>query len=138
MANTKPPTEINCAKMNAATKPPTRLPRPPITHTKKVMGPGSFDLAFKLGKGDFKPFKDGLVKGAEITKSKITFISDTPESLEWTSEAGTSKTYSFRLSLKAGKDEYTCYTVSPRESEAEYKAHKEACSTLMKKADAKK
>ena len=106
--------------------------------TKKVMGPGSFDLAFKLGKGDFKPFKDGLVKGAEITKSKITFISDTPESLEWTSEAGTSKTYSFRLSLKAGKDEYTCYTVSPRESEAEYKAHKEACSTLMKKADAKK
>ena len=41
--------------------------------TKKVMGPGSFDLAFKLGKGDFKPFKDGLVKGAEITKSKITF-----------------------------------------------------------------
>ena len=35
----KPPTEMNCAKMKAATKPPTMLPRPPSTQIMKVIGP---------------------------------------------------------------------------------------------------
>jgi hypothetical protein len=101
--------------------------------TKKVSGPGSFDLAFKIGKTNLKELKTNLQKGAEAAKAKITFTVDTADALEWTNEIGSTKDYSFSIISKVGGKDVTCYTVTPRESEADVNALKEACKTLAKK-----
>lgn len=101
--------------------------------TKKAIGPGSFDLAFKLGKQNLKELKTNLEKGAAAAKTTVTFTVDTPEALEWTITAGSAKTYDFSLIQKTGGKDVTCYTVTARESEAEIAALKEACKRLEKK-----
>ncbi len=101
--------------------------------TKKVSGPGSFDLAFKLSKVNLKELKTNLQKGAEAAKAKITFTTDSADALEWTNEIGSTKDYSFSIVMKAGGKDVTCYTVTPRESEADVNALKEACKSLAKK-----
>jgi len=101
--------------------------------TKKVRGPGSFDLAFKAGKPNFKEMKDGHKKGAEIAKTTITYSVDTADALEWTSATESSKMYAFSIVMKVDGKDFTCYTVSPRETEAEANELKEACKTLAKK-----
>jgi len=106
--------------------------------TKKVSGPGSFDLAFKMGKQDLKKRKADLEKGAATAKSKITFTTDTAEALVWTTEIGTTKSYDFIVVQKSSDKDVTCYTVTSRDSEADLKALQDACKTLEKKDGAAK
>src|SRR5687767_16028377 len=40
-----PPTEMNCAKMNEATRPPSMLPRPPSTQMRNTIGPKERPIA---------------------------------------------------------------------------------------------
>lgn len=101
--------------------------------TKKVSGPGSFDLAFRMDKPNIKDLKDGATKGAELGKAKLEFLTDTAEALEWTVDANGKKMYFFHIGMKVEGKDVTCYLVSPRDSEADYKMHKEACSSLAKK-----
>jgi hypothetical protein len=101
--------------------------------TKKVRGPGSFDIAFKQGKIDLKERKDQIMKGAEMAKSTVTFTVDTPEALEWTSAFDTSKSFEFVQLRKVGDVEVACYTVSPRPNAEEIATLKESCASLAKK-----
>jgi hypothetical protein len=101
--------------------------------TNKVYGPGSFDLAFTLRNKDLAKLKKDMQEGSEIAKTKVTFTVDRPDALEWTTAAGKSKSYSFALLQKSSGKDVTCYTVTPRPSEAEVKALKEVCRTLAKK-----
>lgn len=104
--------------------------------TKKVAGPGSFDLAWQLKKDDLKAKKTNVQKGADTAKAKVTFTTDSAEELDWTSEVGSTKTYDFAMVFKAEGKDVTCYTVSPRESEADIATLKEACKSLGKKGKA--
>ena len=101
--------------------------------TKKVVGPGSFDLGFMMGKKNLKELKTNTQKGADAGKVKVTFTVDTPEALEWTSEIGTVKNFHFAIIQKSSGKDVTCYTVTPRDTEADVNALKEACKTLVKK-----
>ncbi|MBL9021556.1 MAG: hypothetical protein JNL21_05125 [Myxococcales bacterium] len=101
--------------------------------TKKVMGPGSFDLAFRMDKPKVKDLKEGATKGAEIGKGKLEWITDSADALEWSVEANGKKMYFFHIGMKVEGKDVTCYLVSPRDSEADYKLHKEACQSLAKK-----
>lgn len=101
--------------------------------TKKVSGPGSFDLAFRMDKPNIKDLKDGATKGAELGKAKLEFLTDTADALEWTVDANGKKMYFFHIGMGVEGKDVTCYLVSPRDSEADYKTHKEACSSLAKK-----
>jgi hypothetical protein len=101
--------------------------------TKKVMGPGSFDLAFRMDKPNVKDLKDGATKGAELGKGKLEWITDSADALEWSVEANGKKMYFFHIGMKVEGKDVTCYLVSPRDSEADYKLHKEACQSLAKK-----
>jgi len=106
--------------------------------TKKVSGPGSFDLAFKMGKQDLKKHKADLEKGAKTAKSTVTFTTETADTLVWTTDVGGTKSYDFMLLQKASDKDVTCYTVTSRESEADLKALQDACKTLEKKGEAPK
>ncbi len=101
--------------------------------TKKVIGPGAFDIAFKQGKRNLKESKEALQKGADAARSTVTFTVDTADALEWTTTTGNVKSYDFILLQKSGGKDVTCYTVSPREDEAEIAPLKEACKSLTKK-----
>jgi hypothetical protein len=102
--------------------------------TPKVMGPGAFDLAWALKKADLKELKEGITKGSEIAKSKVTFTVDTPEALEWTSEAGTSKSMHFSMSFQVSGQDVSCYSMPMGFRSAEELAFmKETCKSLVKK-----
>ena len=104
--------------------------------TKKVSGPGSFDLAWALKKNDLKAKKTAVQKGADTAKSKVTFTTDSAEELAWTNEVGSTKSYDFEYIFKAEGKDVTCYTVTPRETEAEIAVLKDACKSLAKKGAA--
>jgi hypothetical protein len=106
--------------------------------TKKVSGPGSFDVDFKMGKQDLKKHKADLEKGAKTAKSTVTFTTETADTLVWTTDVGGTKSYDFLLLQKSSDKDVTCYTVTSRESEAELKALQDACKTLEKKGEAPK
>jgi hypothetical protein len=102
--------------------------------TPKVAGPGTFDLGFKLGKEDLKKYKADFEKGAKAGgNTKLTFTTDTADMIAWTSEVAGTKTYDFRMIQKSSGKDVTCYTVTPRDNEADLKTVHDACASLEKK-----
>lgn len=101
--------------------------------TKKVRGPGSFDVAFRQERVNFADRKKGIQEGAAMANSTITFIADTPDALEWSSKIGDSTMYNFVIVRKVGDVEVSCYTVSPRESAEDLGVLKQSCESLAKK-----
>ena len=98
-----------------------------------------FDLGFQMRADDLKALKDGIQKGTETAnktadaKVKVTFTTDTPDALEWTTEVGSFKTWGFHIHMNVGGTDFTCYAVTPRTSEANAKLVKSACASLAKK-----
>lgn len=101
--------------------------------TPKVRGPGAFDVAFKQERIDFATRKKSIQEGADMAKSTVTFTVDTPDALEWSSKMGDRTSYQFVLVRKVGDVEVSCYTVTPRESEAEIADLKKSCESIAKK-----
>ena len=101
--------------------------------TPKVRGPGSFDVAFRQERVNFADRKKGVQEGAAMANATVTFTADTPDALEWNSKIGDSVSYHFVLVRKVGDVEVSCYTVSPRASEAEIADLKKSCESLAKK-----
>lgn len=97
-----------------------------------------FDLAFYPAKRDFAELKAGLDKGiaaaAADANAKITFTSDTPELLEWTTEMYGKSKYNFLLNFQAGGKDVACGTNSMvgLETPEAIAMHKEACKSLTK------
>ena len=96
-----------------------------------------FDLAFAPKKTDLAALKKVLQTGetASEGKMKLTFTTDTPEALEWTSEGSGAVKYNFVRNMRAGDRDVTCknnYMVGI-ESEELRTRHIEACNTLQKK-----
>jgi hypothetical protein len=111
---------------------------PSILDQKKG-GDNGFDVAFAWGKDDLKALKKNLQKGADNpvgnVKMKLTFTRDEADMLEWTTEVGDSKTYSFEMHMKIGKADVTCknnYMVGSGNPE-EHQRVMDACKTLNKK-----
>jgi hypothetical protein len=111
---------------------------PSILDQKKG-GDNGFDLAFAWGKDDLKALRKNIQKGADSpvgnVKVKLTFTRDEPDTLEWTTEVGDSKTYSFEMHIKVGKADITCknnYMVGSGNPD-EHKRVMDACKTLNKK-----
>lgn len=98
--------------------------------TKKVTG---FDLAWRIGVDKLDELKKGLVDGAKSAGVKVTFTTDTPDALVWTTEAGSHESYSFTIHQKLGGVDVTCYTVTPRDDADGAKFEQETCATLAKK-----
>ncbi len=101
--------------------------------SKKVRGPGSFDVAFRQERQNFEDRKKGIQEGAAMAKSTVTFTVDTPDAIEWNSKIGDSTMYHFAIVRKVGDVEVTCYTVSPRESAEDIAPLKQSCESLAKK-----
>lgn len=101
--------------------------------TNKVRGPGSFDVAFRQERVNFEERKKGIQEGAAMAKSTVTFTTDTPDVLEWTSNYGSSSSHDFLIVKKVGDVEVTCYTVTGRESAEELAPLKESCDSIAKK-----
>lgn len=97
-----------------------------------------FDMAFGWGKKNLKELKANIEKGAAASegKSVLTFMTDTPELLEWKSVYdGKSTHYNFVMNFSVEKTDVFCknnYMVGSG-NEAEHKRVMEACKTLAKK-----
>ncbi len=102
-------------------------------------GDNGFDVAFGWGKDDLKELKKNLEKGAESSpadfKMKNTWTKEDADLLEWTSEVGKSKSYSFVKHMKVDGKDITCKNnyMMGHGNEAEHKRAMDACATLKKK-----
>ncbi len=100
-------------------------------------GKMDWDVAWAPKKTDLAQLKKSLETGAANSdgKLKLTFTTDTPEALEWTSEGyGTTK-YNFVMHMTVGDREITCknnYMVGIPSTEL-LEQHKAACNTLKQK-----
>jgi hypothetical protein len=93
-----------------------------------------FDLLFVPKKTDFAETKSNVEKGAEANAgTKVTFTSDTPELLEWTTEGEGWASYSFAMNMTAGEREVTCKTLNGTKTPEARDVQKAACATLAKK-----
>jgi hypothetical protein len=93
-----------------------------------------FDLLFVPKKTDFAESKANVEKGAEANAgTKVTFTSDTPELLEWTTEGEGWSSYSFEMNMTVGDREVTCKTLHGTKTPEARDQHKAACATLAKK-----
>ena len=99
----------------------------------RSIGSLQFDLGIKLGPSDLTRFREGLLAGAKATKSDITLTEDTKTSLTWTTQHGSLTLYGFRKHLTKSGESFLCYTVTERESQADFDQHREACATITKK-----
>jgi hypothetical protein len=97
-----------------------------------------FDMSFGWGKKNLKELKANIEKGAAASegKSVLTFMTDTPELLEWKSVYDGKRTsYNFVMNFNVEKTDVFCknnYMVGSG-NEAEHKRIMEACKTLAKK-----
>jgi hypothetical protein len=97
-----------------------------------------WDLAWAPKKTDLAELKKNLEKGAENSKGemKLTFTTDTPEALEWTSEGYGATNYNFVIHMQVEDREISCknnYMIGIPSKEL-LEQHKEACKSLKKKA----
>jgi hypothetical protein len=99
----------------------------------RSIGSLNFDLGIKLGPSDLSRFREGLLAGAKATKSNITLTEDTSSSLAWTTQLGSLTLYGFRTHLTKGGAAFLCYTVTERESQADFDQHRDACATVTKR-----
>ncbi len=99
----------------------------------RSIGSLHFDLGIKLGSSDLARFREGLLAGAKATKSNITLTEDTKTSLAWTTQLGSLTLYGFRKHLTKGGQPFLCYTVTERESQADFDEHVSACASVAKK-----
>lgn len=95
-----------------------------------------FDLQFAPKKKDLAQYKTSVMKGVEASegKSKVTWIVDKPDHLEWTREGYGSTTFNFMMHMTVEGRDITCQNnvMMGIEGEDRLKLHKDACKTLKK------
>ncbi len=99
-------------------------------------GRHGFDLQFAPKKKDLTQYKASIEKGVEASegKSKVTWIVDKPEHLEWTREGYGSTSYNFMMHMNVDGRDVTCQNnvMMGIEGKDRLQMHKDACKTLKK------
>lgn len=98
---------------------------------------GNYQVSVTPGKPAIADMKSGAKAGAEAVQGKITFIKDTAEELEYTTElkdvtGKDVKTHGFAVTLKVGGKTYGCSCADATNADDLAKA-KAVCQSLAKK-----
>lgn len=96
-----------------------------------------YQLTITEGKLTLNDIKSGAKVGAEAVQGKVTFTTDTPDALEYSTElkdveGKAVKTYGFGIHMKVGDKTYGCQATGPT-SEAQVTEAKAVCNSLAKK-----
>jgi hypothetical protein len=105
-------------------------------NTARLVEPGMFDvfaLDFTPTKGTMADVKEQHERSSKSMGTKLTYLVDTPDKLEYTEELGNTKTWYLDWHMKVAGKDVTCSSMKGARSEAAFAKLKAGCASLRKK-----